>query len=345
MNRGANVSSISALRDARAAIDLFIREAVGALAEADSELARTWGWLEREAVPRWQREIRQRQLEVERARSELARMQLIAAPNTPTALAERKAFDRAKQALEEAQQKAQATRRMLIVWEREAALYKGQVSALGDSLMHDLPAAQARIERAAQVLDEYANLSPLEPNAASTSGPSDAATTEVAPDASLFEPLGDTGPTADIPDAFAALRRRTPPGPLRSTAALTDPVYVATAPESIGAGDLEVLHRLALPLRSLDREQYVTLRSGALASPTYYLERLTPTAPSDSGWFIGSSGGLEGSELQALPVWALLTKRPDLRPWLELPEGTLIAIAQGRVQALLDSTNTDLWMH
>lgn len=347
----ANVNSFRALLEAKAALDVFIREAVAAVAEADSDLQRTLGWLEREALPHWERVIKQSQQEVEAARSEFYRQQLIANPNTPTALQQRKAWDRAKARLEEAYQKHRVVRRWLTQWEREGALYKGQMSALTEALTHDLPKATARLNRMVELLDQYAALRAPEraeggapPETAAAGAPGKTPGQDEA-GAHAFAPL-DGAPPADagaLPDALALLRARTPPAGLRLATPLTDPAMVVSAPGRVHEQDLGTLERLAIPAVPVRPDQRVSLRSGALASPVFYMERTAPARDDDSGWFLASSGGIMGTDLQAIPAWALLMKRPDLEPLLALPVGSLVSLADHRVQALLDADNTDVW--
>lgn len=331
----ANVNSTRALAEAKAALDWFAREAAGALGESDSELQRTLGWLQREALPHWERQIKQREQEVQSARSEFYRQQLIANPNTPSALRERKAWDRAKLRVEEARARAKAVRRWLIQWERESALYKGQVAPLNEALMHDLPAATARLQRLLEVLEQYATLRAPEAGEASAA---------VLPGPLTLGDVQADPISAALPDAFAILRRQTPRPAVRDSAPLVEPALVAAAPSGVlRRADLEALERLALPRAIPDHAARVVLRSGALAAPMYYLERTPSGRADDSGWYIASAGAAMGIELQALPVWALLLRRPDLEPVLALPAGFLLAVADGRVQALLDERDVDLW--
>lgn len=345
----ANVNSFRALQEAKAALDMFIREAAAAVSEADSDLQRTLSWLEREALPHWERVIKQAQQEVEAARSEFYRQQLIANPSTPTALQQRKAWDRAKVRLEEAYGKQKVVRSWLTQWEREGALYKGQMSALTEAITHDLPKATARLNRMVELLDQYAALRAPE-RAESAPPPATAAEAGEggAPDgtdADAFAPL-EGAPTVEagaLPDALALLRARTPPAGLRLATPLTDPTMVVSAPGRVHEQDLGTLERLAIPMSPVRPDQRVALRSGALASPVFYMERTAPARDDDSGWFLASSGGIMGTDLQAIPAWALLMKRPDLEPLLSLPVGTLVSIADHRVQALLDADNVDVW--
>lgn len=322
-------------------------------------MQRTLGWLEREALPHWERQIKKAHQAVGEARSEFYRQQLIANPNTPTALKERKAWDRAKEALREAEERQKALRRWLVTWERESALYKGAMSALSESIMHDLPAAAAKINRLVELLEQYAAL---------RSGP-DASVAAPTPTPAPAEPAepGEGGEGAEaparadvpepfageMPDAFALLRARTPPAALRALTPLTDPAVIAArGTPDLHPADEETLARLDLRGAWPPDEHTVSLRSGALVAPSLYLERTPPAAPAartpggvadDSGWFIASAGGLMGTELQRVPVWLLRLKRPDLIPLLGLPVGTLVALGSGRVLALLDASDRDLW--
>ncbi len=353
----AHVHSVDALREAKAAIDWFLREAAGAIAEADAELQRTLGWLEREALPHWERQIKRATQAVAEARSEFYRQQLIANPNTPTALQQRKAWDRAIDALRDAEERKKAVRRWIITWERESALYKGAISGLGESISHDLPGAAAKINRLVELLEQYAALrseadaSAIAFNAGENAG---AGADERSPDGpgmhDRAEPNDAEHNTAgadlidELPDAYALLRGRTPPAGLRVLVPLTDPAMVAsTSAHALHPGDSEALARLAMFGPEPGEDLRVTLRSGALVAPSLHMERTAPGRDDDSGWFLGSAGGMMGSDLQSIPVWLLRLKRPDLGPLLALPAGSLVAMGAGRILALLDAENRDQW--
>jgi len=131
MSRGARVRSIGALTELRAALAVFVEELETALASAESEAGRTVDWLRGTQLSYWSSEIVRRQELVTRSRSALFR----AEAHTPRELGksnvdERKALERAKHSLKEAEVKHEHTKRLGVQLERAATTYRGQVLSL-----------------------------------------------------------------------------------------------------------------------------------------------------------------------------------------------------------------------
>jgi len=111
MASSARVSSVQAIADFKVALLDFCQEAKEVLASIEMEIRRTMDWVQRDQLPYWQREIRNRQEEVAQAKADLFRKQItrISGQN-PDYLEERKALRIATFRLEEAEDKVQICR-------------------------------------------------------------------------------------------------------------------------------------------------------------------------------------------------------------------------------------------
>ena len=160
--KGANVRSLDAIDYFRAHLVEFIDSGRTALSEAESDIERTRGWLERERVPHWTRQIRKRSELVSRAKSELFRKQTqaTAKDSRPSVVDEKRALQRAIRRLEEAENRMRSTKRWIRMLERERALYKGNVSGFSTAVERDLPHAIGLLKKMSENLEQYVSMSP-----------------------------------------------------------------------------------------------------------------------------------------------------------------------------------------
>jgi chromosome segregation ATPase len=160
MKRSADVRSIDALQDAKAAIVEF-REMVGvALAEAHAEIQRTIWWLQSDQLTHWKHEIRRRQDEVNHAKSEIYRAKLAAMDQNASVLEQRKMLERAERRLQEAEHKVRAVQHWGRMLDRDFMLYRGQCESISRAVDSDLPKAIAQLERMMEQLDRYLKVRP-----------------------------------------------------------------------------------------------------------------------------------------------------------------------------------------
>jgi hypothetical protein len=160
MSESANVKSIDAIREFRAALVTFAEEGRSALDAVEFDINRTIQWLRHEQPAFWQRQVRVRTDEVNRAQSDLYRKQASTEGQRLSHVDERRALARAQQRLEEANRKLAAVRRWAQALEHEADLYRGQVQPLARLIDSGVPATVARLDRAAQRLEEYFAIAP-----------------------------------------------------------------------------------------------------------------------------------------------------------------------------------------
>lgn len=158
----ADVRSIDAIDRFRANLIGFIDAGKMALNEAETDIEKTIGWLQRERVSHWTRQLRKRQELVSRAKSELYRKQTQASAkdSRPSVIDEKRALRRAQERYEEAQKRMAATKRWVRSLERELALYKGNVSSFSGAVERDLPHAAALLKKMTEDLEKYLALSP-----------------------------------------------------------------------------------------------------------------------------------------------------------------------------------------
>jgi hypothetical protein len=160
MSDAARIHSFRALTDAKAALLKFADEATAALSSMDADVQRVSGWLASDRPSHWKAEVRRREDEVNKARGEIERKRLVRAPEPASVVDERKAWERAKQRLVEAQRRAEAVREWAPRWEREAMMYKGSCQALSEAINRDIPLACARLDKMLSALETYARLAP-----------------------------------------------------------------------------------------------------------------------------------------------------------------------------------------
>jgi DNA repair exonuclease SbcCD ATPase subunit len=158
----ARVTSLESLERFRAGLLEFIDDARNALSEADSEVARLQVWLDGEQKIHWQQELRRRNEQVTRAKSELYRKQVTVSSKDrpPSAIDEKKALRRAEERLAEAEQKLRRIRHWSIHLGQESNRYRAAVASLSAALERDLPASAALLKRAILAIEAYLHTAP-----------------------------------------------------------------------------------------------------------------------------------------------------------------------------------------
>ncbi len=162
--QSAQVTSLDALLRFKASMCQFDEEVRVRLASAESDVRRTLWWLQNELPGHWQREIRKRQKELAMAKSELVRAELASREQRASCVLERRAVEKAKHRLEEAESKLERTRHWVRVLERESLLYQGQMQGLSARLERDVPKALARLDALLGHLRAYVSTAPPSEN-------------------------------------------------------------------------------------------------------------------------------------------------------------------------------------
>jgi hypothetical protein len=158
MKRGANVRSLDALRDAKAAVVEFKEVSRVAISEANADVMRTHWWLQHDQLTFWKAEIRRRTEKVNQAKSELYRAQLAAMDHQAQCVEQKKLLARAEAALEEAGRKLKAVQRWIRIFDKEVMLFKGACQTLSRTVDADLPLGEARLDHMMDRLEAYLKL-------------------------------------------------------------------------------------------------------------------------------------------------------------------------------------------
>jgi hypothetical protein len=87
----------------------------------------------------------------------------------------------------------------------------------------------------------------------------------------------------------------------------------------------------------------VVIRKGCLAAKRIYLERNAGASKADSGWYVGPCDADEEEPvLEALYVYELLHRRPEVMQCLGIPPGHMVVFDGKRIEAVLDAGNRNI---
>jgi hypothetical protein len=153
----ANVTSIDAPRQFRAALVRFIAEVEAALVTLNLEGHRPTEWIEGDRPRYWRQEARKASDAVGEARVALERCQVrISNEDTKYCYDERKALEKAKRRLQAAEEKVQAVRRWRVELHKAVEDLQVQLARAKHYLESDLVKAVAALDRVTAALDRYA---------------------------------------------------------------------------------------------------------------------------------------------------------------------------------------------
>ncbi|MFI5378954.1 MAG: hypothetical protein ACHRHE_06645 [Tepidisphaerales bacterium] len=334
MATGARVESIEALKNFKIYLIKFGEKISAALEDADSELGHVLNWLETEQPTYWASQIRKRHDALEKAKEALRMKKLFkdATGRTPSAVDEEKAVSVAKRRMDEAEQKAIATKKWAGRMQKEILLYKGQVMRLVTAASTDIPAACSQLNNYVLTLDQYMAV-PIEAGSTAGAVPGEGQMTRAA------EPGRE-----EAKSAWAGLRRLTPAAMLRDAAALVALGDVQWPSGAIMAADREALVGLGVPEEPVSPGERIICAADAWKANAVYFERLG-RLPDGASWYVGPADMAAGPVGTCVAVKAeeLLRGRPDLREVLQFPEGFLVVISAGTgLGALVNPQDRDL---
>ena len=336
----AAVQSVDAISTFRVATLTFASEIQSALAEAEADITRLPQWLKLDRVPHWTGQIKHRERDVQAAKRDLARKQMMTSPEPQSCIDEKKKLQRATASLEEATGKLAATRRWILLWDEQSSQLRAALAQLRELSERDLLVLAAKLAKQVQLLEAYLAVS-------TGSGEGAGGTAQSA------GRLRDYG-SADRLSAYGHLRKLAVPASVRVACEMSDESSLSKEQgPPIRIDDLEQLERLALEgiaPRSADR---VLLEPGALASPVLCMIRTEPIAAAggtskttgDSGWYLAGPGaaGLQPQAPVAVSIMTILEQRPDLTVPLLMPAGIMLGASDGQVVSVADQSNQELW--
>jgi hypothetical protein len=160
MSDAARVTNLDELTRFRAGVVKAHEELRLAMAEAESEVGRVRGWLEREQTLYWTTQLRKAQEHVTVCKSALYRKQMITSSKDqkPSIVDEKKALERAQARLAVCEQKRAATRRWTIQINREEILFRAGLAPLSAACERDLPHAILLLKKMIEHLEAYMRL-------------------------------------------------------------------------------------------------------------------------------------------------------------------------------------------
>ena len=340
MGDAARVKSIDGLTDLKVAMVEFTEASRAALTEAESEVRRVLQWLGHDQRRHWEAQIKKRRTKVDQAETELFRARLFA-DSQPQACVERaRDLRRARERLQEAEQKLAAVQNWVTKLNREFVLYRADVQPFSSMLERDMVHAAAKLERMVQTLQQYVALTPSA-QASGEAGPgagnSVAHATFSTEGAAQCSNEGDDG----LPEG---IRIRLPDGESRRSLPVTDLSVALPSELQLLEDQQRVPDLLELASCPAGLSQRVVVSDRALEKPRVFLLRCEPLDGQDSGWYIGDVSRVGSpDELAAHHLSSVVRKRPDLRSILTLPTGSVVLLDGRKVGVVYDSENCTVW--
>ncbi|MCG3124084.1 MAG: hypothetical protein GIKADHBN_02525 [Phycisphaerales bacterium] len=337
MSESARIQNIEVLREMKAALLDFAKEAALTITAVDADVQRVGQWLTLERPTYWKHEVRRREEQVEAAKAEIRRKELAAHPNPADTVLERKALKRAKDKLERAEQKRQCVRKWAPAWEREAMIFKGGCSPLNEVLHREIPAAVARLDRMIESLEEYFRLAAPATDSVSAQASGSVESMARSHEQALLHPG----------DRYGPLRRHIPTPAERTAYEAYEMPRIDWQAGVPNEADAEAISRLDtwgdLPFPA----QTVTVSWRSLKDDQVFMVRLPPVEGAerpDSGWYIGP---VENPQMpggtRVCTVGELVQQVPGLATLVALREGSLVVLHRGIVKAILDGGDRDVW--
>lgn len=154
----ARVTNLDALRDFKAALQVFADDATVALSEATSDAQRGLWYVTSDCKAHWQRELKKRQEKLNQAKAELFKKQLETNDTRTSAVVERKHVQRWEAAVAQAEEKLRRIKYWATALERDFMLFKAGAQGMSNIVASDLPSATARLERMITSLEAYIQL-------------------------------------------------------------------------------------------------------------------------------------------------------------------------------------------
>src|SRR5437763_2534503 len=170
MAERAHVTSVDAIESFRAHLIAYLGKARPLLEDASDEVSRTRQWLESDRRVFWENQVRRRTKILQEAQQAVFSARLSNLRETTTA--EQVAVQRAKRALNEAEEKLRVVKKWSLEFDHRADPLVKQLESLRTMLGNTMPKAAAHLAQIVKTLDAYAGVAPSA-GAPVASGPSD----------------------------------------------------------------------------------------------------------------------------------------------------------------------------
>jgi hypothetical protein len=334
MSEIARVESIAELRAFRVALVKFVDACNVALGDAESDMQRTYSWVERDQISYWNGQLAKRAETVGRAKEALRMKKLYKSPTggEQSAVDEEKALRVAIRMHEEAEQKIVACKQWARRLQKEIMLYKGGVSRLTSVLGGEVPRALAKLEVMANSLEAYATLEADSPGAGLIGGSVGSMMRSADEAATRFTSLDVAGLRENVPTLD--VRAAAPEDDIRD--------QTWTLPQ-LSAEARQAVSDLKQSAARIDPDTTLVIARGTWSATEIFLERRLSDLPRDSGWYIASTTVAGIVALNKVLVRDLLEVRPDFAELLSLNDGFLALVDSGGVRSIYTSAGDDLW--
>ncbi|UCD30222.1 MAG: hypothetical protein JSV03_07065 [Planctomycetota bacterium] len=335
MSRFARVDSVDAVKELRASLCIFAEDVQVGLDEAEAEIRQTANWLKQDQHAYWKAQVRKYSELVTRAKIALKQKQQQKTPlgGRYSCVDEKKALAAAQRRFEESEQKLANVCRWLRRFDEEAFNYRGVVQGLNNALAADIPKAITQLDNMIGSLESYVSAGPPSEEPAIAGGP----VSEVGRESQIPSMArSDTTSAAFSTENYQLLRNMTPPQLVRNKTRIKKPKFSWIKDCEISKSQREAVAGLDVDSISIDPGRKVVIARDVWHQSRVYLERVEPSSPSDSGWYVGFSDGRKAKGYRALRIDDLLALRPDWDEILKLPKGYLVVVDGGTVEAVID---------
>lgn len=195
--QGANVHTVDALKDVRAAFVKFEERATTAMGDLRQKIDRTLAWLELDRPNYWKDQERRAYdlVASTRVALETCRLRTVAGRKSDC-IEEKKAFEKAKVRMEYVREKQRAVQKWMVQAGREANEYRARTSTFQRTLENDVPMMIAQLGRMIDAIEAYSETTTkFEPTPTAPTG-------QRASNTAILEPTSDTSnPALPVDDA------------------------------------------------------------------------------------------------------------------------------------------------
>ncbi|MEM1026793.1 MAG: hypothetical protein AAGJ38_01785 [Planctomycetota bacterium] len=160
MSKYARVLDVQEMAAFRALLVKFTEAVRNGVAAGDAEVRDMQRWLTQEQPQVWARRIKKLERQLADAKEALRRKQSTPTPTgePPNVMLEKNQVRRAKERLEEANERAERTRLWGRRFEREESTYRGSTNGARSAAQSTLPGAMQALDELLQHLDDYLRL-------------------------------------------------------------------------------------------------------------------------------------------------------------------------------------------